>query len=101
MAVLGIDFDGVIHDAKHPLPGKRMGAPIEGALQALARLRMRGDKIIIFSVKDTKIIKDWMDFYQLPYDDITNQKPDADVFLDDKAIRFENWDDAMKKLSTQ
>ena len=48
---LGIDFDGVIHNHKVPLEGKRMGAPIEGAKDSLLKLAARGDEIIVHTVK--------------------------------------------------
>jgi ribonucleotide monophosphatase NagD (HAD superfamily) len=36
--VIAVDFDGVVHDYKHPLPDRRMGEPIEGAKVALTKL---------------------------------------------------------------
>lgn len=92
--VIAIDFDGVIHDYKNPIKGRRMGLPIEGALEGLKKFKNRGDTIIIHSCKagDPSMIEKWMTYYNIPYyDSITNIKPIADVYLDDKAIRFENW----------
>jgi predicted phosphatase len=98
--VIAVDFDGVIHDFKNPVKGRRMGAPIEGTQDALKRLRGLGWKIIIFSVwgGEPKAIKDFMDYYKLPYDSITNIKPQADVYLDDKAVRFTNWKDVWSSI---
>ena len=99
MLKLAIDFDGTIHDYKNPVKGKRMGEPIEGAKQALSRHRMLGYKVIIHSVWGYKdnIIGDWMKFYGIPYDEITNIKPQADYYIDDKAIRFNNnWKEIIK-----
>ena len=104
--VIAVDFDGTIHNSKSStgcvIVGQAFGAPFDGALEALSRLRMRGFKIIVFSVRglDPKL-KHWMDIYQLPYDEITNIKPNADVFIDDCALRFEgSWEDTMKKVLT-
>lgn len=90
---LAIDFDGVVHDHKRPIAGRRMGPPIEGAQEALAQLKWQGHRIIIHSVwgGEKKTIGDWMVFYKIPYDDITNIKPQADIYLDDKAVRFTSW----------
>lgn len=93
--ILAIDFDGVIHDNKNPVEGRKMGAPIEGAKDALWGFQTRGDKIIIFCVwasgKAIGTIIDWCKFYDIPYSDITNIKPHCDIYIDDKAIRFTNW----------
>src|ERR1035437_3723081 len=93
--VLAIDFDGVIHDYKHPIVGRRMGAPIEGTQEALNQLKSQGYKLIIHTVwgdeKGKKTIADFMEYYKLPYDSITNIKPIADWYIDDKAIHFEQW----------
>ena len=95
--ILAIDFDGVIHDFKNPIQGRRMGTPIQGTKEALIKFKQRGDKIIVFTVwgdaKGTKTISDFMKYYELPFDEITNIKPQADVYLDDRAIRFINWQD--------
>ena len=95
--ILAIDFDGVVHDHKHPVQGRRMGPPIEGAQAALQSFAARGDIIIIHSVwgDQQKAIGDWMKYYEIPYDQITHIKPQADVYLDDKAIRFTRWVDVM------
>lgn len=94
--ILAIDFDGVIHDHKNPIEGKKMGLPIVGAKDALWGFQSRGDKIIIFCVwasseTTVSVIMDWCKFYDIPFEKITNVKPQCDVYIDDKAVRFTNW----------
>ena len=93
--ILAIDFDGVVHDHKNPIKGRRMGAPIEGAKEVVNELKLRGNKIIIHSVwaGNPQVIKDWMEFYGILFDEITDKKPQADIYLDDKAVRFTSWQD--------
>lgn len=92
MATLAIDFDGVIHNDKEPVEGKTLGLPIEGAKEALRKLKNEdGHKIIIFSVKPPNVIEDWMRHFDIPYDRITTLKPEADLYIDDKALRFFTW----------
>lgn len=96
--ILAIDFDGVIHDYQHPLPHRRMGAPVEGTAQALAHYKARGDTIYIYTIwppTSHNVISDWMRYYNLPYDHITNVKQAADYYIDDKAVRFTNWVDTL------
>lgn len=94
---LAIDFDGVIHDFKNPIKGRRMGAPIQGTKEALDSFKKKGYEIIIHTVwgdeKGQKTISDFMNYYQLPYDSITNIKPNVDWYIDDKAIHFTCWKD--------
>jgi hypothetical protein len=99
---LAIDFDGVIHDFKHPIEGKRMGPPIEGTKESLKKLRSKGHKLTVFTIwgdiKGKKIISDYMKFYELPFDEITNIKPQADYYIDDKAIHFTDWSETLKQI---
>ena len=100
MSTLAIDFDGVLHDDKHPLEGKSLGPPIQDARNAICYLRNElGHKIIIFSVKPPDIIEDWLHYYEIPFDRITMQKPIADLYLDDKAVRFSSWDIFLRTIS--
>lgn len=101
--ILACDFDEVIHDKSHPLEGRRMGAPIDGAKRCLEEFRKEGHEVIVFTVMatsehGTKAVEDWMKYYEIPYDSVTSIKPNADVFIDDKAIRFIDWDKTLKEM---
>lgn len=93
--ILAIDFDGVIHDSEHPAPGRRMGPPIEGAKEKIRAFKTAGHEIIIHTVRGNDAgahhVADWMDYFGIPYDRITDKKPVADIYLDDKAVRFTSW----------
>lgn len=90
---MAIDFDGVIHNHKHPVEGRRMGGPMEGCKEMLDLWKSAGYKLIVFSVwgGNSKTIEDWMTYYQIPFDEVTNIKPQADYYIDDKAVRFTTW----------
>lgn len=103
LIVLSIDFDGVLHDKAHPLPNRRMGAPLPDAPAALATLRKRGYTLVIHTTMATspsgaKAVEDWMKYYKLPYDSITAIKPTAAYYIDDKAIKHINWTTTLKEL---
>jgi|ERR1035437_3377255 hypothetical protein len=95
--ILAIDFDDTISDTAHPVPGRRMGAPLPGAQKALEDFKRKGDTIIIHCFwgdeKGIPVIAKWMEYYKIPYDSITNIKPNADWFIDNKNIVFTNWAD--------
>ena len=102
--VVAIDFDHTIHDTANPKDGRRMGAPLPGVAEALGTFKERGYKIVIHTVwsgdERNKAIEDWFAFYNLPYDEITNIKPKADAYIDDKAIRFQgDWLEILKHES--
>ena len=95
--VIAVDFDGVIHD--NPLD-KSMGEPINGCKESLEKLIDLGFTIVIYTLRgehDQHVI-DWLDFYNIPYHQVTNKKPDALAYIDDKAIRFNDWDSTMSTL---
>ena len=105
MLVLATDFDGVIHNPTKRKPGYKLGTPMEGAVEALAEIKAYEHRIIVFcywasTPAGVKAITDWMDYFKLPYDEVTNIKPDADYYIDNKAIRFESWQQTMRFLKT-
>jgi hypothetical protein len=93
--ILAIDFDDTIHDSKNPPKGGRMGPPMKGAKEAVDNFKRQGHTIIIHTVWGTKegapTIAKWLEYFQIPYDEITNIKPNADLFIDDKAVHFTDW----------
>jgi hypothetical protein len=100
--ILAIDFDGVIHDRDHPLPGKRMGMPIAESQEAMRKLR-RSYKLIVHTVMATNesgklAVENWLRSYNIPFDEVTAIKPNADVYLDNKAIRFKDWGSALTDI---
>lgn len=102
--ILAIDFDEVIHAKSMPVPGRRMGEPLPGTKAALEHFKRKGDTIIVFTVMATDIkgriaVQQWLDYYDVPYDEVTAIKPNADLFIDDKAIRHINWDDTLRQIN--
>lgn len=90
--ILAIDFDHTICDTDKPPKGFKMGPPMQGAKDALIEYKRQGHTIIIHTAQTTHDhIKDWMNYFQIPYDQITNIKPLADLYIDDKAYHFTTW----------
>ena len=100
---LAVDFDGVIADYENGYKGVDVfGQPLPGAAETLQALKDEGWRIIIYTCRqDTPALYSYLENNQIPYDHInhnpdnpesTNRgKPLADVYLDDRAIRFSNW----------
>ena len=47
----------------------------------------------------SKIVIDWLDKYGVPYDELHFGKPVADYYVDDKAVRLENWENFKKQFN--
>lgn len=73
---------------------------MEGAIDTMNLLHTRGDTLIVFTARDRfGPVMDWLEHFGIPYDRVTNIKPpEADVFLDDKAVRFTNWKQVLEYL---
>lgn len=101
---IAVDFDGVLHDPYRRRPGSRLGAPVDGAQESMARLRRRGHHLIVHTcrpVGDVRVrnqLLEWGRAEGIGWHDLTNAKPLADVYLDDRAVRFENWEQALAEL---
>jgi hypothetical protein len=46
-----------------------------------------------------KVVAEWLKFYKIPHGEITALKPNADYFIDDKAIHFDSWDETLRTLN--
>jgi capsule biosynthesis phosphatase len=108
-----IDLDGVLCPIKNSDQTYDELIPIPGAVERLKELRMDGNYIIIMTARHMatcesnvgKVIKkmgkitlDWLDKYHFEYDEIHFGKPNGEVYIDDRAIRFTSWDKITNKL---
>ncbi len=102
-----IDLDGVICPIKGPGESYAELKPIPGAVAKIRALRMDGHCIIIQTARHMKtcdsnvglvvkrigkITLDWLERYGIEYDEILFGKPNAHVYIDDRALRFSTWD---------
>lgn len=104
MKTIAIDFDRTICSRK-PDPGHRLGPPTEGCKEALELLKGSGYFILIHSCNRPEVIKPWMEYFKIPYDSIWGEspsdcgrKPVADWYVDDRAIRFFNWNTTLSQI---
>jgi hypothetical protein len=110
--VISIDFDGVLHNDNLGFhDGTIYGDPIDGALEFIEKLSNQY-KIIIYTCKANPnrplvngksgidLIWEWLENHKIKQYiyDVTFQKPHAIAYVDDKAIRFENWQQTYKEI---
>lgn len=106
-----VDFDGVIADYSQGFQGQdTFGDPLAGAVEALNQLKENGWKVIIFTTrKATPAFKQYLKDHGITYDEINENseqpkganpgKPIADCYLDDRALRFTSWEQALEELN--
>lgn len=113
---IAIDFDGVIHSYHLGwADGTIYGEEVEGAFESL-RLLLKEHNLFIFSTRKSQQILDWIAerMPDVPFEivdkdaifwnkkgviGITNRKLPACVYVDDRAVRFDNWIRAMKLVN--
>jgi hypothetical protein len=110
---LGIDFDGVIHnDFLGFHDGTLYGDLIPGARESLELLSKKYN-LVIFSAKakpsrplvegktGKELIWEWLARHKISnyISEVTAEKPRAFAYIDDKAIRFSNWEDTIDFLA--
>ena len=112
---LGLDFDGVIHkNSKGFHDGTIYDEPLEGAIEGVKYLNEElGYDLVIYSCKANpdrplvdgkngiELVWEWLDKHDIKDNikDVTYIKPNAVAYIDDKGIRFNNWNDCIKEVS--
>lgn len=102
MATIALDYDRVLHNIDSPLPGRKMGAPIDGALEA-TRIPSSAHKLIVCTARNLEPghnhVQKWLEYYGFGDMPVTNRKPVADCYLDDRAVHFSSWESALINIS--
>jgi hypothetical protein len=91
-----VDFDGVLHAYSRGWDdGTTYDGPLPGAREALADLDAEGYEVVVFSTRDGEQIAAWLAEYGFPAYRVTNVKEPAVAQIDDRAIRFYEWRQAL------
>lgn len=94
-----VDFDKVIHKYSHGwADGTAYDIPFDGAREGLKELEDMGFTVVIFSTRDREQIREWLRKYDFEPYDVTNEKRRAVALIDDRAIRFLTWRQAIDDL---
>jgi uncharacterized HAD superfamily protein len=97
-----IDLDGVICTEERTFE-RPLAQPLPGAREALQRLRAAGHTIVIYTARnwpEYRVTKQWLDEHGFEYDGLQMGKPAADVWIDDRAIRFTTWPEVLAQLQS-
>ena len=101
-----VDLDGVLCPIRREEEAYGDLEPVLGAVEAIERLRAAGHYIIIQTARNMatqesnvgrvlknigKVTLDWLEQHGIDYDEIHFGKPNAHIYIDDRAVRFEDW----------
>lgn len=101
-----IDLDGTICEIKKTNQSYEDVKPLPGAVEKIAQLRSHGHYVIIQTARNMvtcesnlgKVMKNvglvtlnWLKKYAVEYDEIYFGKPYGDIYIDDHALRFDDW----------
>ena len=102
-----IDLDGTICPIKENDGKYEELIPLPGAVEKINELKNAGHYIIILTARNMatqgsnvgkvmknigKITLDWLEKYHIAYDEIYFGKPNAHIYIDDRALRFSDWE---------
>lgn len=103
-----IDLDGVICQLRKDNEVYQDLKPVTGAIEKITKLKNNGHYIILYTARRMKthnantakviadigkVTLDWLSKYNIPYDEIMFGKPWANIYIDDNAFRFSDWDE--------
>lgn len=109
---IGIDFDGVIHRCSKGFhDGTIYDDILPGAAAAIEMLaskytlvcytaKARHDRPLVLGRTGKELVEEWLKNHGLLkyFKEVTAEKPRALCYIDDKGIRFANWEDTLQQL---
>lgn len=108
-----VDLDGVICPIKKPGQSYSQLEPLPGAVERLRELKSTGHYIIIVTARNMatcnsnvgkvmknigKLTLDWLDIHGIEYDEVYFGKPNGEIYIDDRSIRFSSWNEVTDEL---
>ncbi len=95
-----IDLDGTICTEEKTY-SRALAKPINGAVDHINKLYDGGNIIIIYSARtwmEFEMTTDWLRKNNIKYHQLVLGKPIGDVWIDDRAINFNGWDNVIECL---
>ncbi|MDD5219993.1 MAG: hypothetical protein PHV11_05485 [Candidatus Bipolaricaulis sp.] len=101
--MIALDWDGVLIDHPPNISWEEILTypPMEGAVKVINYMSRNGaDFYVLTSRDDDKLldIRLWMEKHGFPPMEVTNKKKHASLYIDDRAVRFTNWEDISKLI---
>ena len=97
MKIFAFDIDGTI--CTNTYGNYELAKPYKDRIQSINKLYREGHTIKFFTARGSTTKKDWYEFtsnqltnWGLKFHELIIGKPEADLFIDDKAINHNDWD---------
>ena len=89
--IVCVDLDGVLNQFDGWKSADYFHPPRPGAREFLEQLSERGYEVVVFTVRWRPHVEQWLAEHDLAryVSRVTNEKPPAHVFIDDRAICFQ------------
>ncbi len=95
-----VDLDGTICTEEKQF-SRSLALPLDGSVDFLKQIKKDGHTIIIYSARswaEYEMTVDWLEKFQIPFDQLVLGKPIGDYWIDDRAIEFKGWSSVTKRL---
>ena len=97
-----IDIDGTICSEELTF-SRSLAVPKQGAVEAVNKLYESGHTILLYTARswnEYEMTEDWLKRNGFNYHQLIMGKPIGDVWIDDRAIRFENnWKNIFDQIT--
>lgn len=97
-----IDLDGVICEELGTFE-RCMAKPLPNAVDTLKKLKWAGHHITIYTGRgwsEYAMTLTWLKKYDIPCDLLLCGKPLYDLWIDDRALKFINWDEIHNAITS-
>ena len=109
------DLDGVICELKKPSESYSEVIPKKKVIQKMRNLKNEGHYLIIHTARHMrtcegnvakvvekigKVTEEWLEKWNVPYDELIFGKPYGDIYIDDLGVEFSNNEELGKKLES-
>ena len=94
-----IDFDGCLADYHGWKNTDTLDPPYPGAKEFVERVLATGYRVVIHTTRRSVRVEAWLYQWKFPSVDVSNVKPKAMVYIDDRGFRFTgDWDAAFEAI---
>jgi len=98
-----IDLDGTICTEERTY-SRSMARPLDKAVESVNKLYDEGNTIIIYSARtwmEYEMTFDWLTKHAIKFHQLIMGKPIGDVWIDDRAITYNGWENVNKILDNR
>ena len=94
-----VDFDGVLNNYTGWKGVTELYTPRDGAKEFMGELR-KDYHVVVFTTRDNNLVREWLEKYNILFDDVTSTKIGAVCYIDDRGLQFNgDFNETLNQLS--